>query len=237
MSQPTPQPISVLVVDDDRGIREFVGVTLRLAGYRPILVAGGDGVPQALLTEEPKLVVMDVTMPGVSGIQALRHLRSAGSEVPVIMLTARGEDDAKLAAFEAGADDYLVKPFNARELVARVGAVLRRARLTTPEAEADAVVTVGALTLHPRDHAASIGDRQLALTRIEYSLLLTLARSPGRVFTPPELLSRVWGAEYQDQPEILRTNVYRLRKKLEEDPARPRHLLTRAGVGYYVAND
>jgi DNA-binding response OmpR family regulator len=235
MSESTP----VLVVDDDRAIREFVGVTLRLAGYRAILVADGEAVPDTLLTEDPKLVVMDVNMPGVSGIEALRRLRQAGSEVPVIMLTARGDDDAKLGSFDAGADDYLIKPFNARELVARVGAVLRRARgaVRDEDEHGQHRVTVGALSLSPREHTASIGDRQVELTRTEYALLLTLARQPGRVFTPPELLSRVWGAEYQDQPEILRTNVYRLRQKLEQQPGEPRILRTRTGVGYYIADD
>jgi DNA-binding response OmpR family regulator len=237
VTAPTQDPIPVLVVDDDRGIREFVGVTLRLAGYQPILISDGDGVPTAVEAEDPKLVVMDVTMPGLSGIQALRRLRESGSELPVIMLTARGDDDAKLSAFEAGADDYLVKPFNARELVARVGAVLRRARLSPSGAEADADVTAGALTLRPSDRTARVDDRSVVLTKTEYMLLVTLARSPGRVFTPPELLSRVWGAEYRDQPEILRTNVYRLRKKLEDDATHPRHLKTRAGIGYYLSTE
>ena len=119
----------LLVVDDDASIREFLALTLRLGGYEVVFAEDGEPVPDIVVTEKPQLVIMDLAMPHVSGLEALRNLRSLGSTVPVIMLTAHGEDEDKLAAFEAGADDYLVKPFSGRELIARVGAVLRRSRL------------------------------------------------------------------------------------------------------------
>jgi two-component system, OmpR family, KDP operon response regulator KdpE len=231
------QDTTLLVVDDDTKVREFVGLTLRLGGYQVLFADDGEGVPEMVIRQRPRMVVMDISMPVVTGIDALRRLRSLGSDVPVIMLTARGSDEDKLAAFDAGADDYLVKPFSARELVARVGAVLRRARLSLDGPEADTVVYVGPLILVPGNHTATINDRDVSLTRTEYALLLLLARAPERVFTPAELLGKVWGPEYRDQAEILRTNIYRLRQKLEEDPKQPRYLRTRTGVGYYFSPD
>jgi len=231
----TPEPATILVVDDEPGLREFVGVTLKLAGYRPVLASDGAQVADIVIRDHPDLVVMDYSMPTMSGVEALQQLRVLGSAVPVIMLTARDEHDDKLAAFNAGADDYLTKPFNARELVARVAAVLRRTRAAAGEPDPGQVVAVGELTLVPGNHTVSVGGREVTLTRTEYALLLTLARSAGRVFTPAELLSRVWGPEYRDQAEILRTNMYRLRQKLEADPSAPRRIRTRPGVGYYLA--
>ena len=238
MSRPsdTAGQICLLVVDDDPGLREFVGVTLRLEGYRIVFAADAEELPQRIQDEQPELVIMDLVMPGRSGLEALKELRAEGCDLPVIMLTARDEDEDKLAAFQAGADDYLVKPFNARELVARVAAVLRRARPAT-DAESGGAIVVGPLRLVPGRHTARMADRDISLTRTEYALLLALARAAGRVFTPAELLTRVWGAEYRDQTEILRTNIYRLRQKLEADPRQPRYLRTRQGVGYYLAAD
>jgi DNA-binding response OmpR family regulator len=230
-----PDRTTLLVVDDDTKVREFVGLTLRLGGYQVAFAENGDTVPELVIRDRPGMVVMDISMPGVSGIEALQRLRSLGSDVPVIMLTARGSDDDKLAAFESGADDYLVKPFSARELVARVGAVLRRVRQSDHQATALNRMSVGPLTLIPGNHTATIHEREVKLTRTEYALLLVFVRAPERVFTPAELLGKVWGPEYRDQAEILRTNMYRLRQKLEDDPRQPRFLRTRAGIGYYFA--
>ena len=227
----------LLVVDDDPALRQFIGVTLGIEGYQVAFGADGEGLVQRVEQDRPQLVVLDVVMPRLSGLEALRELRAAGQQVPVILLTGRDEDADKIAGFEAGADDYLIKPFNTRELVVRVAAVLRRAGAGDSSAAASSAVAVGGLRLLPSQHAASVGDRQVNLTRTEYALLLTLARSAGRVFTPADLLSRVWGPEYRDQAEILRTNIYRLRQKLEADPKQPKYLRTRAGVGYYLSPD
>jgi DNA-binding response OmpR family regulator len=231
----TAEPTTILIVDDEPGLRDFVGVTLKLAGFRVLFAPDGAGVPQMVLHAKPQLVVMDLSMPAVSGLEALRQLRALGSTVPVVMLTGRDEDDARYSAFDAGADDYLLKPFKARELVARVTAVLRRTQVKPSDADPGLVLCIGDLTLVPSNHSANVGGREVVLTRTEYALLLTLARAAGRVFTPAELLSRVWGPEYCDQAEILRTNMYRLRQKLEANPRQPRHLRTRTGVGYYLA--
>jgi DNA-binding response OmpR family regulator len=161
-----------------------------------------------------------------------------GSDVPVVMLTALGADQDKLEAFEAGADDYLVKPFSARELVARVGALLRRTRLAvTSEKARPAPLQAGPFTINPDAQTVQLEQDEIDLTPIEYALLQTLVRAPGRIFTESELLTRVWGQEYRDQAEILRTTMHRLRQKLEEDPTQPRYLCTRTGVGYYFSTD
>ena len=221
----------ILVVDDERRLREFVALALRSAGYEVTLAADANDLD----SDAADLLVMDVNMPGISGLEAVRKLRAAGDDVPVVMLTACDDDDSMLAAFDVGADDYLTKPFNARELVARVGAVLRRTQRTVKQAPDEDMLSIGEITLCPRSHTARVQGRAVELTRTEYALLLTLARGEGRVFTPAELLSRVWGPEYSTQAEILRTNMYRLRQKLETDPKQPRHLRTRPGVGYYLA--
>jgi DNA-binding response OmpR family regulator len=224
----------LLIVDDDAALRQFVGTTLKLEGHHVSFAEDGQGLVECVAQEKPHLVILDVVMPGRSGLEALRDLRAAGKSVPVILLTARDEDADKFAGFEAGADDYLVKPFNSRELIYRVAAVLRRAQPETMPTDG-ATLAVGSLRLIPSQHAASIGDRQVHLTRTEYALLLTLARAAGRLFTPADLLTRVWGQEYRDQPEILRTNIYRLRHKLEDNPRQPKYLKTRPGVGYYLS--
>jgi DNA-binding response OmpR family regulator len=221
----------ILIVDDDAALRQFVGTTLHLEGHQVAHAGDGLDLVERVRGEQPHLVIMDVVMPGRSGLDALRELRGAGIGVPVVLLTARDEDEDKIAGFEAGADDYLVKPFNARELTFRVAAVLRRCQ---PVSADPAPVSLGSLRLVPSQHAAMVGEREVYLTRTEYALLLTLARAAGRVFTPADLLTRVWGPEYRDQPEILRTNIYRLRHKIEANPRQPAFLKTRAGVGYYL---
>lgn len=227
------EPALVLVVDDDARMRRFVGETLEMAGHRVIFADDGEQVGRTNQQHRPDLVVLDVVMPRMSGVAALRQLRASGEDVPVIMLTARDEDEDKVEALQAGADDYLVKPFSARELVARVQAVLRRARGPLGEEERLTTSASGALTLQPSSRSVRVEGREVALTRTEYTLLATLVRRPNTIFTPGDLLTKVWGAEYRDQGEILRTNMYRLRKKIEADPSSPRYLRTRSGVGYY----
>ena len=226
----------LLVIDDDPALRQCLGVALEMAGYHVAFASDGVDLLDRVAREQPHLLVLDVVMPRVDGLEALRALREAGSSLPVILLTARDEDADKIAGFEAGADDYLVKPFNTRELVFRVAALLRRVRPASP-APSPAALVVGSLRVLPSQHAASVGDRQVSLTRTEYALLLTLARSAGNVFAPADLLTRVWGPAYRDQTEILRTNIYRLRQKLEDDPRQPRYVRTRPGVGYYLSAD
>ncbi len=234
--QPAPGVGTILVVDDDARLRRFVGETLQMEGYGVEFAADGEEVERMVAERRPDLVVMDVVMPGISGLEALRRLRAMRRTLPVIMLTARDDEEDKVQALRDGADDYLVKPFSARELVARVQAVLRRTRGAADDHELQ-VLQVGPLILYPGSRAAMVGERKIDLTRTEYALLLTLVRGAGRVFTPADLLTRVWGAEYRDQGEILRTNIYRLRQKLETDPRHPRYLRTRNGVGYFFASD
>ncbi len=232
---PGPSSGTILVVDDDARLRRFVGETLDLEGYAVQFASDGEAVETMVAERRPDLVVLDVVMPGMSGLEALRHLRANGRMIPVIMLTARDDEEDKVQALRDGADDYLVKPFSARELVARVQAVLRRSRGPLSEEGETQMLRIGPLVLYPGSRTATVLERQVDLTRTEYTLLLTLVRGAGRVFTPADLLTRVWGPEYRDQGEILRTNVYRLRQKIEEDPRHPRYLRTRLGVGYYFS--
>ena len=234
----TPHDLPLLVVDDDAAIREFVKLTLSMAGYEVVFAGDGDEVPIALVEHTPRMLIMDVSMPHTNGLDALRQVRASGSDVPVIMLTALGADEDKLEAFEAGADDYLVKPFSARELVARVGALLRRTRLAAAGGTVQtASLQAGPISLSPDSQTARIDQREIDLTPVEFALLQTFVRAPGRVFTPSELLTRVWGQENRDQAEILQTTIHRLRLKIEEDTHHPRYLCSRTGVGYYLATD
>lgn len=228
---------TVLVVDDDARLRRFVGETLEMEGFGVRFADDGEAVERSVAEHHPDAIILDIVMPGLSGFDALRRLRASRQQVPVIMLTARDDEDDKIRALRDGADDYLVKPFSARELVARVNAVLRRTRGALLEESETRTLRVGPVTLFPGSRSATVGERSIELTRTEYTLLLTFLRAPGRVFTPADLLTRVWGPEYRDQGEILRTNIYRLRQKLEEDPRTPRYLRTRLGVGYFFASD
>jgi two-component system KDP operon response regulator KdpE len=179
----------------------------------------------------PDVVLLDLKMARMSGLEALQGLRSAGEDLGVIILSAAGEEALVLAAFEAGADDYVTKPFMIRVLLARLRAVLKR----SVRAPADAATEGTAVTLEPRTHHASVEGRRVALSPKEYELLRTLIRGSGHVFTSDELLARVWGEAYVGQDEIVRANIYRLRQKLEPLPSQPRYIIGRRGVGYSLA--
>jgi DNA-binding response OmpR family regulator len=178
---------------------------------------------------QPDLVLLDLKMERVGGIDALRALRVHNEEVAVVVLSAAGEESLVLEAFEAGADDYITKPFLVRVLLARLRAVLKRATRSAKEDRAS-----GPFRLDPQTHHANLDGRSVALSPKEYELLRALVRGEGRVFTADELLALVWGAEYVGQDEIVRANIYRLRQKLEPEPSEPRYILGRRGVGYYV---
>jgi DNA-binding response OmpR family regulator len=228
-----PRVQSVLVVDDDPRLRHLVEVILNTEGYTCHMADDGDAVVAAVREHRPDLVLLDLKMRRVSGIDALRRLRRAGEDVPVIILTAVGEEPLILAAYEAGADDYVTKPFLAKVLLARIRAVLRRSR---PDHEGDSE-RVGDVELDPVTHHARVGGRRVALSPTEYGLMRTLMQGVGRVFTPAELLQRVWGPAYAGQDEIVRSNIYRLRHKLEPSPREPRYIRGRRGVGSYFAAD
>jgi DNA-binding response OmpR family regulator len=222
---------TVLVVDDEPMVREVVARYLRLDGFRVHEAADGVAALDWLSSHRPDLVVLDIMLPGADGLTILRRLRE-NDDVPVILLTARAEEVDRVVGLELGADDYVVKPFSARELVARVRSVLRRStsRLTP---DGTRVLDFGDLRIEPLTRDVSVDGRRVELTPKEFDLLVVLARSPRQVFSRRQLLAQVWDSapEYQDAATVT-VHVGRLRQKLERDPENPRWITTSWGVGY-----
>jgi two-component system KDP operon response regulator KdpE len=229
---PDAVPATVLVIEDEVPIRKFLRAGLEGQGYRVVDAATGeDGVTQAA-SRAPDLLLLDLGLPDIDGLDVVRRVRE-WSSLPIIVLTARGRDDDKVRALDAGADDYVTKPFSMPELLARLRASLRRrARGDSGEAS---VLEVGPLRMDlPRRRVTMNGD-EVPLTPIEYRLLATLARHAGRVLTRETLLREAWGPKHTTQHHYLRVYMAQLRHKIEADPARPRLLLTETGVGYRMA--
>jgi DNA-binding response OmpR family regulator len=220
----------VLVVDDDRTVSDVICRYLEHAGYAVRHVGDGAEALAAVRREAPHLVVLDLMLPTISGLQVCRELRSAPDGVPIIMLTARGDEADRVLGLELGADDYLTKPFSPRELVLRVGSVLRRSG-STPAPEAAQVLRDGALEVLTGPRVVRLGPAELTLTLREFDLLAHLMRHPHRAFTRAELLEHVWGWTFGDQSTVT-VHVRRLREKIETDPAAPRKIVTVWGVGY-----
>jgi two-component system, OmpR family, response regulator ResD len=219
---------TVLVVDDEPIVRDVVVRYLEQAGYRTLQAPDGDAARALLEQEEPSLVVLDLMLPGTDGLALCRWIR-ARSELPVIMLTALGEEADRIDGLELGADDYLTKPFSPRELVARVGTVLRR---STPNAAKAERIEADDLLVDAGKREASKRGQPLRLTQIEFDLLWYLASHPYRVFSRDELMREVWGYTSVLDTGTVTVHVRRLRQKIEDDPSRPRHLETVWGVGY-----
>ncbi|GIF23563.1 DNA-binding response OmpR family regulator [Actinoplanes tereljensis] len=217
----------VLVVDDDPTVSDVVRRYLEQDGCRVRLAADGLAALAAVEEDQPDLVVLDLMMPGLDGLEVCRRLRHRRPDLPVVMLTALGEEADRVVGLEVGADDYVTKPFSPRELVLRVRSVLRR---STPAAE-PALLVDGDLTADTGRRIARLGDRPLALTVREFDLLVFLLRNPARAWSRAELLEQVWGWQFGDQSTVT-VHVRRLREKIEADPAEPRRILTAWGVGY-----
>ncbi len=218
----------VLVVDDDMNVRDVVRRYLEHAGYTVVLAGDGEQALRLVAESEPDLVVLDLMLPGIDGLEVCRRIRGR-SAVPVVMLTALGEEDERIAGLQLGADDYVAKPFSPRELVLRVGSVLRRARGTAPAGPVR--LADGDLRLDVAARRATRGDEPLALTVREFDLLVFLISHAGEAFTRAQLLERVWGWDFGDQSTVT-VHVRRLREKIESDPARPSRIATVWGVGY-----
>jgi len=222
----------ILIVDDESTVREVLGQYLQLEGY--MVMQAADGLDALRLAEAspPDLVILDLMLPGIDGLDVCSRLR-AKSAVPILMLTARTEDADKFAGFEAGTDDYITKPFRAREVVLRVQAIMRRIEaVSAPAMVFDSDLRFGNLVIRPRLHQAERDGVPLDLTIKEFELLLYLATHPGQVCTRQDLLRHVWSYEYFDGGGTITVHMRRLREKVEPDPARPRHLRTVWGVGY-----
>ncbi|GAA2991854.1 response regulator transcription factor [Kitasatospora albolonga] len=221
----------VLVVEDDPTVAEVVTDYLTRAGYRTVHAADGHSALELARRTDPHLVVLDLMLPGLDGLEVCRRLRAAdGPPVPVVMLTARGDEAERILGLESGADDYVTKPFSPRELVLRVTSVLRRAEAAAPTAP-PAVLRTGALTVDPTARRAERAGRDLALTVREFDLLLFFLRHPGQVFSRQDLLRQVWGWEFGETSTVT-VHVRRLREKVEDDPAAPRLISTVWSAGY-----
>jgi two-component system KDP operon response regulator KdpE len=220
----------VLVIEDEQPIRRFLRTALTSHGYRfAEAAAARDGLAQ-IATRQPDLVILDLGLPDLDGLEVVRELRE-WTHLPVIVLSVRGQESDKVAALDAGADDYVTKPFGVAELLARIRVVLRHAARSGQEAE-DPVFTVGALRVDLDKRQVFLADAEVHLTPIEYKLLTTLIRYAGKVVTHRQLLREVWGPAYAGESQYLRVYMAQLRHKLEADPARPRYLVTELGVGY-----
>jgi DNA-binding response OmpR family regulator len=219
---------TVLVVDDEPTIREIVVRYLKRDGYETLEAADGNRARKLLETQRPDLVVLDVMLPGVDGLELCHWIR-ASSRLPVIMLTARGEESDRIVGLELGADDYVTKPFSPRELAARVRTVLRRAEL---DVVSDQQLSFDELVIDSSSRDVIRNDEPLRLTAREFDLLWFMARHPRRVFSREQLMRRVWGYASAVDTGTVTVHMRRLREKIEEDPSRPRHLETVWGVGY-----
>ena len=227
---------AILTADDDPQILRLVARNLQLEGYEVTTATDGQEALDQLESRKFELAILDVMMSKLDGFTVCARVREFSS-MPIIMVTARGQDQDKIRGLDLGADDYLTKPFSVEELLARVRSVLRRSQFSANQESQNArpVVTLGDLMIDFAQHRVTMKDQEIDLTPIEYRLLAYLAQNAGRVVTQDLLLEHVWGEEYVGESHLLQVNVNRLRRKLEDDPARPRYLLTKMGVGYMLA--
>jgi len=223
--------VTVLVVEDDPTVAEVVRTYLRRAGLQVELAADGVSALAVATRTRPDLLVLDLMLPGLSGLEVCTRLRQSRPDLPVVMLTALGEESDRILGLEHGADDYLVKPFSPRELVLRVQSVLRRTGAVPTAGGLPRRLVAGTLAVDVPGRTAALGDRALSLTGREFDLLVHLMAHPGRAFSREELMRQVWGWEFGDTSTVT-VHVRRLREKVEDDPARPRRLVTVWGVGY-----
>lgn len=223
MSEPLQR---ILVVDDERPIRRFLQASLS-GQYQVIEAANGEDAIQAVVKEQPDLIILDLGLPDIDGVDVTRRLRE-WTQIPIIIVSVREQEAEKIRALDAGADDYLTKPFGAAELMARIRVALRHA----PQPEAGSVFTDDDLSVDLAQRIVSVAGKETFLTPTEYDILRTLVEHVGKVVTHRQLLRMVWGTAYEEETHLLRVNVSNLRRKIERDPAKPRHVITEPGVGY-----
>lgn len=220
----------ILVIDDEPQVLEVLKLYLTRDGFRVSTANDGTAALFAFEAHAPDLVMLDLMLPKIDGLEVFKHLR-AKRAVPIIMLTARGDEVDRVLGLELGADDYIVKPFSPREVVARVKNVLRRAALPADDG-ADKPITHGDLRIDPRTHTVTVSGKPIELTSKEFDLLYFLARHPSQVFTRAQLLDQVWGYEFFGDASTVTVHIRRLREKIEANPAEPHYLATVWGVGY-----
>ena len=218
---------SVLVVDDDQDLAEMLGIVLNGAGIEVDLVSRGDEVMDVFRNNPPDLVLLDLMLPGLDGIEVCRQIRAFSVRVPIVMLTAKGDTHDVVLGLEAGADDYMVKPFKPSELVARI-----RTRLRRTSSEVSGILLLADIAIDILEHTITRGGKEVPLTRLEFDLLVALAKEPGRVFTREALLSEVWGYRHSTDTRLVNVHIQRLRAKVEHDPENPTIITTIRGIGY-----
>lgn len=223
----------ILVVDDEPNIVKVLSGYLRASGYQVVTAYDGSAALDVFRAEKPDFIILDLNLPFVDGVDVCEIIRRE-SNVPVMMLTARVEEADRLIGLEIGADDYVIKPFSPREVVARVKTILRRAAPETPVQ--DEVIEIGELRIDVAQHQACVGDRLVELTPTEFELVLTMARQPKRVFSRLQLLEQALGNNYEGYERTIDTHIKNIRTKLEPDPRQPRYILTVYGVGYRMGD-
>ena len=228
---------TIVAADDDPQLLRLMTRNLQLEGYDVLGASDGELALQLIESNPPDLVLLDVMMPKMDGFTVCYRVREFSS-VPIIIVTARGQDQDKVRGLDLGADDYLTKPFSVDELLARVRAVLRRSQFTARENAQGlrASTATGDLTIDYSQHLVILAGREIALTPTEYRILAYLAQNVGHVVTQDLLLEHVWGSEYLGESHMLQVNINRLRRKLEVDPTQPRYILTKVGIGYSLAS-
>ncbi|MCD6424810.1 MAG: response regulator transcription factor [Anaerolineales bacterium] len=224
----------ILAVDDEQRMVRFIQLNLEQDGFEVVTAYNGKEALEQVRTQLPDLILLDIMMPDINGFEVLKKIREVNN-VPVIMLTAKGEEDDRIQGLELGADDYITKPFSPRELVSRIRAVLRRTK-SFKEDQVDQIEVDDRLTIDFSRREVWVEGKKVDLRPTEYRLLYHLVQNAGWVNTHEQLLSKVWGFEYQDEPHYVRLYVNYLRKKLEKDPSNPKYILTERGVGYRFVN-
>jgi DNA-binding response OmpR family regulator len=227
---------TIMVADDDPHLLRLIALNLQFEGYEVLTASNGQQALEQIAKHSPDLVILDVMMPYLDGFMVCQQVREF-STVPIMIVTAHGQDQEKIRGLDLGADDYLTKPFSVNELLARVHAILRRAQFHGDETAGSLqpITTIGDVTIDYTQHLVKRAEQEIMLTPIEYRLLAYLAKHAGRIVTQDQLLAHVWGSAYLGESHLLQVNVNRLRHKLELDPAHPHYILTRAGVGYLLA--
>jgi DNA-binding response OmpR family regulator len=226
---------SILAVDDDVRLLRLMQRILEMEGYKVQRASSGEEALDIFFDEEtPDLVLLDVMMTGIDGLTTCQRIREF-SQVPVIIVTAKGNEDEKVEGLNAGADDYITKPFSSKELVARVKAVLRRTKFW--EDQSELAFTCDGLTIDFTQHSVTIDEQDITLTATEYRLIAFLAHNAGRVVTPDQILENVWGADYLGEAHLLQVNVARLRQKINDSTKNPKYITTRPGIGYTMKNN
>lgn len=226
---------TILAADDDPQLLRLVTYNLLLEGYEVLAASDGQQALTQIIERSPALALLDVMMPKVDGLSLTQKVRSF-SAIPIILVTTRGQDQDKIRGLDLGADDYLTKPFSIGELLARVRALLRRVQFAASEQGIPGVLVFGDLIIDTAQHLVTVAGAEVSLTPTEYRILTCLAQHAGRVVMPDVLLEHVWGTAYHDENHLLQVNINRLRRKIEADRTHPHFILTKAGIGYYLAN-